>query len=120
MLCSKIDDFFLLIYSYSSGFVASILLLLILNCSMCVREKVLPNDIDLLNPPAELEKRRHKLKRLVQSPNSFFMVTPRRTSPNYGLQPLTNCGGLRELPDCSLPANRRACQAHRGLLFQAE
>ncbi|KAG6536431.1 hypothetical protein ZIOFF_001487 [Zingiber officinale] len=37
-------------------------------------EMVLPNDIDLLNPPAELEKRRHKLKRLVQSPNSFFMV----------------------------------------------
>ncbi|RVW45025.1 40S ribosomal protein S27-2 [Vitis vinifera] len=35
--------------------------------------KVLPNDIDLLNPPAELEKRKHKLKRLVQSPNSFFM-----------------------------------------------
>ncbi|KAM0947140.1 putative ribosomal protein S27 [Dioscorea sansibarensis] len=34
---------------------------------------VLPNDIDLLNPPADLEKRRHKLKRLVQSPNSFFM-----------------------------------------------
>ncbi|CAL9770259.1 unnamed protein product [Musa acuminata subsp. burmannicoides] len=34
---------------------------------------VLPNDIDLLNPPAELEKSRHKLKRLVQSPNSFFM-----------------------------------------------
>ncbi|KAG5623313.1 hypothetical protein H5410_008531 [Solanum commersonii] len=35
--------------------------------------KVLPNDVDLLNPPAELEKRKHKLKRLVQSPNSFFM-----------------------------------------------
>ncbi|WOL16178.1 hypothetical protein Cni_G24960 [Canna indica] len=34
---------------------------------------VLPNDVDLLNPPAELEKKRHKLKRLVQSPNSFFM-----------------------------------------------
>jgi len=30
-------------------------------------------DVDLLFPPAELEKRRHKLKRLVQSPNSFFM-----------------------------------------------
>ncbi|KAL9685230.1 hypothetical protein QQ045_022678 [Rhodiola kirilowii] len=27
----------------------------------------LPNDIDLLNPPAELEMRKHKLKRLVQS-----------------------------------------------------
>ncbi|KAK4762650.1 hypothetical protein SAY86_008418 [Trapa natans] len=35
--------------------------------------QVLQNDIDLLNPPAELEKRKHKLKRLVQSPNSFFM-----------------------------------------------
>ncbi|CCM01651.1 uncharacterized protein FIBRA_03712 [Fibroporia radiculosa] len=29
--------------------------------------------IDLLNPSAEAEKRRHKLKRLVQSPNSYFM-----------------------------------------------
>ncbi|KAH1206602.1 40S ribosomal protein S27-2 [Glycine max] len=37
------------------------------------RRFVLQNDIDLLNPPAELEKRKHKLKRLVQSPNSFFM-----------------------------------------------
>ncbi|GAV85394.1 Ribosomal_S27e domain-containing protein, partial [Cephalotus follicularis] len=35
---------------------------------------VLQNDIDLLNPPAELEKKKHKRKRLVQSPNSFFMV----------------------------------------------
>ena len=30
-------------------------------------------DIDLLHPPAALEAQRHKLKRLVQSPNSFFM-----------------------------------------------
>ena len=36
---------------------------------------VLSQDIDLLNPPAELEKQKHKLKRLVQSPNSFFMVS---------------------------------------------
>ncbi|KAK8532378.1 hypothetical protein V6N13_131707 [Hibiscus sabdariffa] len=36
---------------------------------------VLQNDVDLLNPPAELEKKKHKLKRLVQSPNSFFMLT---------------------------------------------
>ncbi|KAK9934230.1 hypothetical protein M0R45_021382 [Rubus argutus] len=34
---------------------------------------VLQNDIDLLHPPADLEKKKHKLKRLVQSPNSFFM-----------------------------------------------
>ena len=30
-------------------------------------------DVDLLHPPRELEQRRHKLKRLVQTPNSFFM-----------------------------------------------
>jgi len=30
-------------------------------------------DVDLLHPPKELEQRRHKLKRVVQSPNSFFM-----------------------------------------------
>ena len=39
----------------------------------CARLQVLQADIDLLHPPAELEKRSHKLKRLVQSPNSFFM-----------------------------------------------
>lgn len=35
--------------------------------------QVLACDIDLLNPPAELEKRKHKLKRLVATPNSYFM-----------------------------------------------
>ncbi|KAM2554670.1 hypothetical protein TB2_018772 [Malus domestica] len=34
---------------------------------------VLQNDTDLLHPPVELEKRKHKLKRLVQTPNSFFI-----------------------------------------------
>ncbi|EJU00994.1 40S ribosomal protein S27 [Dacryopinax primogenitus] len=29
--------------------------------------------VDLLNPTPTAEARRHKLKRLVQSPNSFFM-----------------------------------------------
>ncbi|TPX42894.1 hypothetical protein SeMB42_g04536 [Synchytrium endobioticum] len=29
--------------------------------------------VDLLNPLESTEKRRHKLKRLVQSPNSYFM-----------------------------------------------
>ena len=29
--------------------------------------------VDLLNPTAEQEAQTHKLKRLVQSPNSFFM-----------------------------------------------
>ncbi len=35
--------------------------------------QVLSSDIDLLHPPAELEKQKCKYKRLVQSPNSFFM-----------------------------------------------
>ena len=30
-------------------------------------------DLDLLHPSAEVEKSTHKLKRLIQSPNSFFM-----------------------------------------------
>ncbi|CCO66300.1 40S ribosomal protein S27 [Bathycoccus prasinos] len=34
---------------------------------------LLAQDIDLLNPPAALEASKHKLKRLVQGPNSFFM-----------------------------------------------
>ncbi|KXS18241.1 hypothetical protein M427DRAFT_96302 [Gonapodya prolifera JEL478] len=29
--------------------------------------------VDLLNPSVEAERRKHKLKRLVQSPNSYFM-----------------------------------------------
>ncbi|CEH14436.1 40s ribosomal protein s27 [Ceraceosorus bombacis] len=29
--------------------------------------------VDLLNPSAEHQARQHKLKRLVQNPNSFFM-----------------------------------------------
>merc|ERR1711906_66583 len=33
----------------------------------------LHSDYDMLHPPAEVEQRKHKLKRLVQSPNSFFM-----------------------------------------------
>eukprot|EP00924_Labyrinthula_sp_SR-Ha-C_P015399 snap_masked-scaffold_71-processed-gene-0.46-mRNA-1 protein AED:0.04 eAED:0.04 QI:0/-1/0/1/-1/1/1/0/82 len=28
---------------------------------------------DLLNPPAEIEARKHKLKRLIPTPNSYFM-----------------------------------------------
>ena len=35
---------------------------------------MLSSDIDLLNPPAELEKTKHKRKRLVQSPNSVSMI----------------------------------------------
>ena len=52
--------------------------------------QVLAQDIDLLHPPAALEQRKHKLKRLVQSPNSFFMdvkcqVPPQTFSPHFTL-----------------------------------
>jgi small subunit ribosomal protein S27e len=33
----------------------------------------MPIDHDLLNPPAFYEAQQHKLKRLVQHPNSYFM-----------------------------------------------
>ncbi|OQU91002.1 hypothetical protein SORBI_3001G091701 [Sorghum bicolor] len=64
-------------------------------CRFLIRPRVLQNDIDLLNPPAELEKLKHKKKRLVQSPNSFFM--------NHCVQPLPDCGCVPWLPNCSLP-----------------
>ena len=35
--------------------------------------QVQAGDYDMLHPPAAVEARKHKLKRLVQSPNSFFM-----------------------------------------------
>jgi hypothetical protein len=43
-------------------------------CSVPCAVNVLNNDIDLLKPAAELEQQKHKLKRLVYSRNSFFMV----------------------------------------------
>ena len=47
----------------------------LLSCSfsLATMSFISMGDVDLLHPPRELEQRRHKLKRLVQSPNSFFM-----------------------------------------------
>ncbi|XP_068652591.1 small ribosomal subunit protein eS27y-like [Aristolochia californica] len=53
------------------GFKAHIQVPALIPCE--VGSKAHPNDIDMLNPPAKLEKKRHKLKRLMQSSNSFFM-----------------------------------------------
>lgn len=36
---------------------------------------------------------------------------------NNGVQPLSNSGGVRELPDSAMPANWWARKAYRGLLF---
>ena len=43
------------------------------HCANASQAQISMGDVDLLHPPRELEQRRHKLKRLVQSPNSFFM-----------------------------------------------
>jgi small subunit ribosomal protein S27e len=40
-------------------------------CSHFQKPFIMP--YDLLHPPAEVEQNTHKLKRLVQTPNSFFM-----------------------------------------------
>ena len=44
-------------------------------CSVVTRgaDIFLQLQVDLLHPTPESEKRKHKLKRLVQSPNSYFM-----------------------------------------------
>ncbi|KAM9495730.1 40S ribosomal protein S27-like [Clarias gariepinus] len=36
-------------------------------------QKTMPLAKDLLNPTLDIERRQHKKKRLVQSPNSYFM-----------------------------------------------
>ncbi|KAF3490246.1 hypothetical protein F2Q69_00055974 [Brassica cretica] len=61
---------FVACFSFCCSYVRREFLSFVFDLWLC---QVLQNDIDLLNPPAELEKRKHKLKRLVQSPNSFFM-----------------------------------------------
>ncbi|KAK8476689.1 hypothetical protein V6N11_070942 [Hibiscus sabdariffa] len=97
---------------------------------------VLQNDVDLLNPPAELEKKKHKLKRLVQSPNSFFMLTCLAfslafMSYNYCILWINSVLLFLSAPKRmsnvkaastygSMPADWRQSQAHRRLLFQEE
>lgn len=45
-----------------------------LSCTVMLPDAlVLQIEEDLLHPNPAAEKRKHKLKRLVQSPNSFFM-----------------------------------------------
>lgn len=92
--------------------------------------------IDLLNPSATTTEKTHKLKRLVQSPNSYFMDVkcPGASScfPRARGLELMRCGlrrmlqhhhrllarpdrrPLRILLHCPLPAHRRKGTSHRG------
>jgi hypothetical protein len=69
---------------------------------------VLAADLDLLNPPAEFEKRKHKLKRLVQSPNSFFMDVKCQACARRSLAAAAPAAGV-------LPAPRLPPRAHARL-----
>ena len=66
----------------------------------CLQAHISMGDIDLLHPPKELELRRHKLKRLVPSPNSFFMDVK-----------CPGCFNMCARPSLAPP--RRACGAPR-------
>ena len=89
---------------------------------------------DLLNPSPEEEKRKHKLKRLVQSPNSFFMDVKcpgkifflniahhtltalhgcRMLQNHNSFQPCTDSGALCELQYSAGTADRWQSKTHR-------
>jgi hypothetical protein len=67
---SKLDHI-LLLYNFLSSIRTLAAQVLLTSSGLCLQ--VLSNDIDLLHPPADLEKRKHKLKRLIPTANSFFM-----------------------------------------------
>merc|ERR1712146_742358 len=76
---------------------------------------------DLLHQPAELEKRKHKLKRLVQSSNSFFMDVKCQGCFNITTvfshsQSVVMCNGCSAV----LSAHGRTSQAYRRVLIQEE
>lgn len=88
--------------------------------------QVLACDIDLLHPPAELEKRKHKLHRLVASPNSYFMdvkcqgcftmwvTPPRRPMPDHS--PAARALRAPCAPPSPPPPSHPASPQHHGVL----
>merc|ERR1711946_66669 len=76
---------------------------------------------DLLHPTAEEERRRHKLKRLVQHPNSYFMDGKcpgcyKITTVFSHAQTVAVCWLLC----CSVPTYWWPCQVDRRLFFPQE
>eukprot|EP01018_Ginkgo_biloba_P038344 Gb_40936 [translate_table: standard] len=82
------------------------------------------NDIDLLHPPAEIEKQKHKFKRLVQSPNSFFMDVKRQGCLNIKIvfshsQIVVVCGNCHTVicqPIGGFRHSIRVCRCHLAAL----
>ncbi|KAK2113570.1 40S ribosomal protein S27 [Saguinus oedipus] len=76
---------------------------------------------DLLHPSPEEEKRKHRKKRLVQSPRSYFMDLKcpgcyKITMVFSHAQTVVLCWLLH----CPLPAYRRKSKAYRRMFFQEE
>ncbi|CAI9159551.1 unnamed protein product, partial [Rangifer tarandus platyrhynchus] len=77
---------------------------------------------DLLHPSPEEEKRKHKKKRLVQSPNSYFMHVkcPGCYKITTVVSHAQNSSFVCWLLYCPLPAYRRKSKAYRRMLLQTE
>ncbi|CAM4625079.1 unnamed protein product [Caretta caretta] len=75
----------------------------------------MPLDRDIAHPSLEEEKRKHKKKRLVQSPNSYFMDVkcPVMLQDHHSVQPCSDSGSVRWVLNCVVPAYWRKGQAYR-------
>lgn len=56
-------------------------------------------EYDLLHVPKDIEKRTHKLKRLVQAPNSYFMKLKNKTSSNVTVVFSNAHGIIKDMKD---------------------
>merc|ERR1711982_317518 len=75
---------------------------------------------DLLHPRPEEEKRKHKLKRLVQHPNSYFMDVKCPGCYHHRFQSCSDRCLMCRLFHCPLSTNWRQGEAYRRMLFQKE
>ncbi|CAK6949236.1 unnamed protein product [Scomber scombrus] len=78
---------------------------------------------DLLHPSPEEEKRRHKKKRLVQSPNSYFMDVKcpgMMLQDHDSVQPCSDSRSVCGLFNSPVSAHWRQSTSHRGVLIQEE
>merc|ERR1712083_915046 len=85
------------------------------------REDKMPLAKDLLHPSPAEEKRKHKLKRLVQHPNSYFMdVKCPGCFKISTVFPRPDRGCVRGVCDSLVPAHWWKGKADRRLLIQEE
>merc|ERR1712189_26280 len=85
------------------------------------QRRTMPLAKDLLHPSIEEEKGKCKLKRLVQSPNSYFMDVKCPGCYNHDcVQPRPNRGRLRWMLNGALPTDWRQSPSHGRMLFPSK